>query len=316
MNINRIRNDRTIRNMDKKYTSSVVKREARPRSKRLREAGVSGSSGSSGTVISAGDGILAAGSAVLESDVTSNAPQTGHVETGQKLPKGMTFTQFIRTLLFKPIPATLVGRLSTGNDVEYGSKKGSITYTATRNGNGAMTKAYYDNDEKNVLGFSVENNGVQTAIRNLLGSYAQNETYRATVLYAASEDGTIPEKTLNDTISVNVRRKWFAGVVDSIPTTSAQVRGLSGSGLYAGAGSYKFTINNYKTFVICIPNGSISEVSLERYKYNFMDLDSAATPRKISIEGANGSAAAEYTMYIFSSATTSTETDNFTFKTN
>ena len=159
-------------------------------------------------------------------------------------------------------------------------------------------------------------NGVQTAMRALSGIYTQGETYKATVVYAASEDGSIPETTLNNSITVNVRRRWFAGVVSAIPTTSSQVRALSASGLYAGAGTYKFTIGNYKTFVICIPAGTIKEVSLDRYQYNFMDLDSAATPHKISVEGANGSAAVEYTMYVFTSATTSTETDNFTFKTN
>lgn len=158
--------------------------------------------------------------------------------------------------------------------------------------------------------------GVQTAVRQLEGVYTQSETYKATVIYSASEDGNISRKIINNTISVNVRRKWFAGVCNSIPASSAEVRALSGSGLYKGAGAYKFTINNYKTFVICIPNGTIKDVSLERYQYNFMDLDSAASPRKINVEGINGSAPLEYTMYVFSTATTSTETDNFTFKTN
>lgn len=301
--------------MDKKYISSVVKREARPRSKRLRELGASGSSGPSGSVISGGDTIVSSGNAALETDVISNAAKTGHIDKGLKLPKGMTFTQFVKALLFKPVPATLDGRLSTANDVEYGSTKGSITYTATRNGNGAMTKAYYDNDEKNKLEFSAENSGVRTAVRNLTGNYTQNETYKATVVYAESEDKSMPEKTLNNTISVNVHRKWFAGVVDSVPTTSAQVRALGSNGLYRGAGTYKFTIGNYKTFVICIPSGAIINVSLERYVYNFMDLDSAAAPRRIDVEGANGSAAASYMMYVFTSAAVSVETDNFTFKT-
>ena len=220
--------------MDKKYISSVVRREARPRSKRLRELGASGSSGSSGSVISGGDTIVASGSAALETDVTSNADKTGHIDKGQKLPKGMTFTQFVKALLFKPVPATLDGRLSTANDVEYGSTKGSITYTATRNGNGAMTKAYYDNDEKNKLEFSAENNGVQTAVRNLTGNYTQNETYKATVVYAESEDKSIPETTLNNTISVNVRRKWFAGVVDSVPATSARYGRSAAAGCTPG----------------------------------------------------------------------------------
>lgn len=300
--------------MDKKYISSVVKRKARPRSERLRELGTSGSSGSSGTVISVGDGIVAAGSAALETDVTSNAAKTGHIETGQRLPMGMTFTQFVKTLLFKPIPATLEGQLSTGNKVEYGTTKGQLTYTATRNGNGAMVKAFFENDEKNPLEFSVEANGVQTAVRKLTGDYTQAETYQATVVYAASDDESIPETTLKNSLTVDVYRKWFAGVVSSIPTTSAQVRALSANGLFDGANSYGFTISNYKTFVICIPSGTIKEVSLERYQYNFMDLDSAAKPEKRAVEGANGSTAIEYTMYIFSSATTSKETDNFTFK--
>lgn len=263
-----------------------------------------------------GNTTVVTGSAALEMDITSNAAKTGHIETGQKLAKGMTLTQVIKALLFKPVPATLEGRLSTGNDVEYGSAKGQLSYTATRNGNGEMMKAYYDDNENNPLEFSTEVDGVQTAVRVLSGNYTEKETYKATAVYAASEDGTIPETTLNSTISVNVRRKWFAGIVGAIPTTSAQVRALNNSGLYAGAGNYKFTIGNYKTFVICIPSGTIKEVSLERYQYNFMDLDSAATPKKISVQGANGSAAVEYTMYIFSSATTSSETDNFTFKTN
>nr|WP_303917758.1 hypothetical protein [Bacteroides intestinalis]DAL14082.1 MAG TPA_asm: hypothetical protein [Caudoviricetes sp.] len=263
-----------------------------------------------------GNTTVVTGSAALEAEITSNAAKTGHIEAGQVLPKGMTFTQFVKALLFKPTPATLEGRLTTGNDVEYGTSKGQINYTATRHGNGEMTKSFYENDESNKLEFSTEVNGIQTAMRALSGVYTQGETYKATVVYAASEDGSIPETTLNNSITVNVRRKWFAGVVSAIPTTSSQVRALSASGLYAGAGTYKFTIGNYKTFVICIPTGTIKEVSLERYQYNFMDLDSAATPHKISVEGANGSAAVEYTMYVFTSATTSTETDNFTFKTN
>lgn len=263
-----------------------------------------------------GNTTVVTGSAALEAEITSNAAKTGHIEAGQVLPKGMTFTQFVKALLFKPTPATLEGRLTTGNDVEYGTSKGQINYTATRHGNGEMTKSFYENDESNKLEFSTEVNGIQTAMRALSGVYTQGETYKATVVYAASEDGSIPETTLNNSITVNVRRKWFAGVVSAIPTTSSQVRALSASGLYAGAGTYKFTIGNYKTFVICIPAGTIKEVSLDRYQYNFMDLDSAATPHKISVEGANGSVAVEYTMYVFSSATTSTETDNFTFKTN
>lgn len=301
--------------MKKQYNVVVTERKSVARSKRLRESGQS-SSGTVLSVLGGGGEIVVTGSAALEMDITSNAVKTGHIEPNQILPKGMTLTQFVKALLFKPVPATLEIQVSTGDKVEYGTAKGQLTYVATRNGNGVMSKGYYDNDEKNLLEFSVENNGVQTAVRKLTGSYAQAETYKATVVYAASDDESIPETTLNKSVTVNVYRKWFAGVVDSIPTMSTQVRALSASGLFDGS-SYGFTISNYRTFVICVPSGTIKDVSLEgRYQYNFMDLDSAANPQKISVEGANGSAAIEYTMYIFTTTTASTETDKFTFKMN
>lgn len=238
----------------------------------------------------------------------------GYYKKGDVILKGTSWEKIIRNMLYKVQGAELKSKLSTSNDVEYGSTKGRITYEAAKNGNGDITEAFYDNNKSNLLAFGTEMNGVRTAVRQLAGVYTAGESYFVSVTFAAN--GSLAAVTLTDKISVNVRRRWFAGMVSSVPTTSAQVRALPGSGLYTGAGSYKFTISNYKTFVICIPAGSIKEVSLERYQYNFMDLDSAATPRKISVEGANGSAAAEYTMYVFSTATTSTETDNFTFKTN
>ena len=249
-------------------------------------------------------------------DVMVTIDKIGYYKAGDIILSGTTIEDAFIKMVSQKSTGELKSKISTANDVEFGSQKGFITYTAIRNGQGPMEAAFYDDASNNKLNFSEEIGGVQTAVRQLEGVYTQSETYKATVIYSASEDGNISRKIINNTISVNVRRKWFAGVCNSIPASSAEVRALSGSGLYKGAGAYKFTINNYKTFVICIPNGTIKDVSLERYQYNFMDLDSAASPRKINVEGINGSAPLEYTMYVFSTATTSTETDNFTFKTN
>lgn len=300
--------------MDKKYISSVVKRTARPRRKRLRELGTPGSSGSSGTLISVGDSIVAAGSAALEVDVTSNAPKTGHIETGQRLHMGMTFTQFVKTLLFKPIPATLEGQSSTGNKVEYGTVKGQLTYTAIRNGNGAMTKAFFENDEKNPLEFSTEVNGVQTAVRKLTGNYTQAETYQATVVYAASDDESIPETTLKNSLTVDVYRKWFAGVVSAIPTTSEQVRALKYSGLYTGAGNYSFEATDWKLLAICFPEGAnLSRIKIEGYIADLIPGDGtlkAADP--VMVKGANGSTAKKYNVWYIKSAIVNDVTNNGT----
>ena len=150
--------------MKKQYNVVVTERKSVARSKRLRESGQS-SSGTVLSVLGGGGEIVVTGSAALEMDITSNAVKTGHIEPNQILPKGMTLTQFVKALLFKPTPATLDVQVSTGDKVEYGTAKGQLNYTATRNGNGAMQKAFYENDEKNLLEFSVENNGVQTAVR-------------------------------------------------------------------------------------------------------------------------------------------------------
>lgn len=254
--------------------------------------------------------------AVLAMDVISNAPKTGHIDSGQTLRKGMSFTEFVKTLLFKPVTATLTGNISTGTDVEYGSSKGDITYTATRNGNGAMSKAYHEDSESNVLEFSAENNGVQTAVRHLTGIYTQRETYKATVVYRASKDGSLPAVTLTNTISVNVHRKWFAGVVDAVPTTSAQVRALSGNGFYRGAGTYKFSVGRWKTFVICVPVGTVIELTLTAYPGNFIeDTGVCSGPATISVEGAGGSQATDYQMWVIKTDGIN-DADTFTFKTN
>lgn len=262
-----------------------------------------------------GNTTVVTGSAALEAEITSNAAKTGHIEAGQVLPKGMTFTQFVKALLFKPTPATLEGRLTTGNDVEYGTSKGQINYTATRHGNGEMTKSFYENDESNKLEFSTEVNGVQTAMRALSGIYTQGETYKATVVYAASDDESIPETTLNNSITVNVRRKWFAGVVSAIPATSAQVRALNNSGLYTGAGTYKFEASNWKMIAICFPEGDITSLEFAEYPGNLiLDKGLVSGPTEILVEGLNGSSAIRYKMWIMKTATINDTTNHATLK--
>lgn len=251
----------------------------------------------------------------LKKDIQVTAPKTGYFDTGYVIMAGQTWEDILRKMLYEPVQATLKGSLSTNNDVEYGSPKGSITYTAARNGQGKMTEAYYDNDKKNVLKFSEEVDGVQQAMRRLSGVYTQGESYYATVSYAASENGELPNLILQDKISVNVRRKWFAGAVDSVPTTGAQVRALGSSGLYLGAKDYKFSIGEWTTMVICIPSGNIESVMKEKTPGNYLKSRGVYKGmRQISVEGANNSMAVDYSMYIFAVDTKSDET-SFSFST-
>lgn len=250
----------------------------------------------------------------LLKDILVTAPKTGYFSTGNTIAAGQTWEEIFRKMLYEPSQASLQGSLSTSNDVEYGSNKGIITYTPTRNGQGSMKKAYYDNVESNALVFTGSANGVQTAIRQLTGVYTQAESYFATVVYAAN--GELPEVTLNNKISVNVRRRWFAGICDAIPTSSAQVRALSSNGLYTGSGTYKFSVGKWKKIAICIPDGSISDIGVTAYPGNFVeDKGVCSGPTTISVEGANSSTPSNYKMWIIS-AETMNDADTFTFKTN
>lgn len=237
----------------------------------------------------------------------------GYYKQGDVIMKGTSWENIIRNMLFKEQGAELKSKLSTANDMEFGSNKGKITYEAAKNGNGDITKAFFDNKEENLLVFGAEMNGVRTAVRELSGVYTENESYLASVSF--SQNGSLPAVTLTDKISVNVRRKWFAGVVDSIPTTSAQVRGLSSSGMYTGSGSYKFSAGRWKTIVICIPEGTVSELTLTAYPGNFIeDAGVCSGPTPISVEGANGSTAKGYSMWVIRTDGTN-DADTFTFKT-
>lgn len=291
----------------------IIKSRAIPansRSKNYRNGAVVHTSSGGGGSSSAGSGFSDVG---LSKDIRVNAPKTGHVNTGDILRQGMGYEQIFRKMLYAPTPATLVGRLSTANDVEFGSAKGNITYTATRNDSGAMIKSFYDDNEENVLTFAGDPNGAQTATRKLVGIYTKGETYAATVVYEASED--INETILTNRISVNVKRKWFAGVCNAIPQNSADVRALASGGLYNGPGTYKFPGGNWKIIAVCIPADSIKELSIASSYGNFIENERICTgPIAISVEGANGSAAISYKMWIIQTQGLN-DPDTFTFKT-
>lgn len=269
----------------------------------FNSGGGSQSSSSSGPVSDTG----------LTKEIRVNAPQTGHISPGAIFKQGTGYEQIFRKMLYKPVPATLVGKLSTANDVEYGSAKGVLTYTATRNDNGAMIKSYYDDNEENVLEFSLEVNAAQTAIRRLTGNYTKGETYTATAVFAASDD--LDEITLNNKISVNVLRKWFAGVCSSIPKTSDDVRSLASNGLYGGSGTFKFSAGQWKIVVICVPVNTIKEITIASSYGNFIENEKVCKgPISISVEGANRSEAIDYKMWVIQTQGLN-DPDSFTFKT-
>lgn len=268
-------------------------------------------------VINNGSSSSGGGSTIAKLIQTINVTSSnvGYIKTGDMIPAGTTLEEIFINMLSQKASAKLEGKLSSSNDVEFGTQKGYITYTAYRNGQGPMEQAYYDNNPNNKLFFSEEVGGVQTTTRQLQGNYTQGETYFATVIYAASEDGSLPKKELTSKISVNVKRKWFAGVCSSIPTTSSEVRALGSNGLYNGPSTYKFQAGSWKIVAVCVPSDTVKEISIASSYGNFIENGKVCIgPVTISVEGVNGSDAIDYKMWVIQTQGLN-DPDSFTFKT-
>ena len=114
---------------------------------------------------------------------------------------------------------------------------------------------------------------------------------------------------------MNVKRKWFAGVCSSIPQSSADVRALGSNGLYSGPGIFKFSASNWKIVAVCVPADSIKEISIASSYGNFVENGKICSgPKVISVEGANGSDAIDYKMWVIQTQGLN-DPDSFTFKT-
>lgn len=228
--------------------------------------------------------------------------------------KGQTFEEIFRQMLEKVDPGTVSGSLSHGNDVEYGTLKGTITYTATQNASGPLEKATTD-DGNNVLANFAGGKWVRD-LKTTSGDgdkYIKDSyTYTLAWQFAASADiATVKAGTVK--IGVNVKRKWFAGVVSKAPATSAEVRALATSGLYNGSGNYNFKVDKgWKMIAICLPgNVTVKNLETEKKDGNYTEDTDWKKAGNVAVEGANGSQATSYSVYTF--GPTPAENDGFTF---
>lgn len=106
-------------------------------------------------VINSGNSSSSGGSTIAKLIQTINVTSSnvGYIKTGDTIPSGTTLEEIFINMLSQKASAKLEWKLSTSNDVEFGTQKGYITYTAYRNGQGPMEQAYYDNNPNNKLIF-------------------------------------------------------------------------------------------------------------------------------------------------------------------
>lgn len=98
-------------------------------------------------------------------DVMVTIDKIGYYKAGDIILSGTTIEDAFIKMVSQKSTGELKSKISTANDVEFGSQKGFITYTAIRNGQGPMEAAFYDDASNNKLNFSEEIGGVQTAVK-------------------------------------------------------------------------------------------------------------------------------------------------------
>ena len=127
------------------------------------------------------------------------------------------------------------------------------------------------------------------------GFLLKKETYRAFANYAEEIENELPSINLTSTISINVRRKWFAGKALSAPTNSVEVRDLPSSALIMST-SLKFGVQRgSKTICFSLPSEyTVSKITFDGIISNLPVSISEFAITTVSVAGAND---LEYTNY-------------------
>ena len=150
------------------------------------------------------------------------------------------------------------------------------------------------------------NENIATIVDGKVVAIAPGETY-ITVITGSG---------ISDKCKVNVqpnKLKWFAGVCNTIPTTSDEVFALPSSGNYTEPGDYKFEVGKWRMIAICIPFGIIKELTLTAYPGNFIE-DTYLTTGPYAIKIDSDKNRVDYKMWIVK-CDGENDPDTFTFKT-
>lgn len=257
-----------------------------------------------------GDG--GAGCTLQKDIVTMTA--VGFIPKGTTIKKGTSCEDIFRQIFLTVTKANLTSSITHGdgshaNDVEYGTKKGYIDYTAMRNDAGPMESATCD--DGTAASFSQEDSAKKQTWRRQLNAsgneiYTDSETYRLTVKY--SKNASYPTGVqLTDTRTVNVRRRWFVGGADAAPDsswTSAKVRTLAQSGLLTSTSFTATLANGYgRVLLIAVPaTNTIDTCKCQETNNSDIATDTARFKRlttPVQVEGANGSQAVAYNVYFY-----------------
>lgn len=266
------------------------------------------SSGASGST--SGSGSLGGGGGALEMDLKTTTT-VGYITSGTLLKKGTKFEDIFRMMLYKAAGAEFTGSINE-TDVEVGTPKTRIVYTAIQNESGPLKSVLF-----NIEGFDVTKNYAElfTGSGGKLSYTAELKTeespnwvssiytYTATAKFAESSDGSIAEKEIKTTNTVKTYRRWFAGAVAKNwkPESSDDIRAL-GSGLLTG-NEFSFNVaEGWVWLAIAIPLSkavNYLEFSINSKGSDLSQSDPFVTGNNIDVKDASGNNPISYRVYLY-----------------
>lgn len=301
------------------------------------QAGVVSVNGNTG-VVTVIEGMLTEG-------VTAKGVTVGNITDGTVLADGMTFTEFVKKMLVKRIPATytqpsVAFTQPKSQTVEVGTTiNATVTLQFTKNDAGDLTNMVINRKIGNQTMNQVAQGSTNTLDYEESATVVGDAATDATVVYSGSAtyaEGAIKNDNLGEaspsghieagiknagSITYTGKRKMFFGAFTdpSQELNSAVLRGLSAV-LNPIAGT-KINYSNFavdagaQKFVIALPKSYGRGINKVLQQANGFNLDVTSNFVKeispVKVEGLNGYTAADYDVYVWTPAAAFSDPDAF-----
>jgi len=257
------------------------------------------------------------GGSTIDEKITLLGTTLGGLADGESIPKGTTFTEFVKMITQKRIAPTYKAPTLSLSGTGTKTVEAGTTVTAT------LTPTFTQNDAGAVTQYKLQKNGTDVHTDTAVSSYSplaeaigdETWSFRSTATYAAgpvkndnlgdpSPAGAIEAGSVSsgNVVYTGKRNAFFDADTDTVAAeTSAEIRALAGTGL---------GVANGESWTITVPAGSrrvtiaypatlrdLSKVAyVEQGNAEYKDL---FVKSAVTVEGASGFTGVPYKVYTY-----------------
>lgn len=240
------------------------------------------------------------GDAELEVDVVSNT-NVGAISSGQTIPRGTTFTEFVQKLVTSEIAPTIGFSISKSGNVAYGqSYTETLTVNVSNMGTAKKIKtiAWYEGNTLKQTD-TIDSTTTGSWTYTMPTATTDTTTFKAVVTYTKSND---VDADSTKTASITFYYNKYRGVVDSLTPSEATIEALTSALATAKGGTYIFSPSN-QHIAYAYPK-SLGALTSIKDGNGFSLMDSfTRTEESYTVNGQT----VVYYLYVLTTATTATD---------